>query len=484
MKLRLILSWGILVALMAQLGCDAPLESEEGGGGPTGPITTSIRGSVLRKDNNTPLAGVAVYDIASFTARDTTGADGSFVLEYTISATYSSSIVASIQGFDKDTIAVTLTTGNDTNIEFRLNESLFQVPLPPSVREPAQIAFISATTSDIFISGVGALENSVLTYEVRDSLGTPIDQSKRALANYNLNFFPDVFVTGGTPPRLIPSSDSTDNNGRLRVNLSSGTQAGVVQVIVSIVTPGGTIRSQPVRVNVSSGFPDQAHFSLTTVNYNFPGLDRFFIRTNITVQVADKFGNPVQSPTAVAFFTRNGSVTSNNSVTGADGFLTQELISGSPFPEGVYAFTALGPGYSYVVAQTLGESGAQVIDSLLMLWTGAPIVVKTDATPTFTINNGGGAGPFTFTVMDRYGHPMSAGTQINVAGPGLVVDGNANITMLDTFASGPGTTSFTVSISDADPTDTSLPIPSILTVTVIHPVYGTVKLNLASGSVD
>ncbi|MCI0706462.1 MAG: Ig-like domain-containing protein [Ignavibacteriae bacterium] len=485
MKLRVLFAWGLVAALMTQLGCDAPLEEDGGGpGGPTGPVASRIVGTVVNNIGSVPIGGVSVYDLNNVGVSDITAVDGSYELNYTLEDPYATSVVAIVNDFDPDTIAVTVNPGQDAVANFRLDESLFQIPLPPSVRYPAQIAFISASTSDIFVSGVGALENSILTYEVRDSLGAAIDASRRAYATYNLNFFPDLFATGGTPPTLIPSADSTDDVGRLRVNVSSGTQAGVVQIEVTINAPGGTIRSQPVRVNVSSGFPDQAHFNLTTVNRNFPGLDKYFVRTNITVQVADKFGNPVQNPTAVAFFTRNGSITSNNSVTGADGFLTQELISGNPFPEAASAFTAFGNGYSYVVAQTLGEGGAQVIDSLLMLWTGEPIIVKTGGPATFALANGGSDGPFSFTVMDRFGHPMSAGTQINASGTGLIVDGDANITMLDTFTSGPGTTDFTVSISDADPADTDPPAVTILTVTVVHPIYGTVKLNLASGSVD
>jgi hypothetical protein len=357
---------------------------------------------------------------------------------------------------------------------------------PASARQPAQIAFVSVTASDIFVSGTGALENSVLTYEVRDSLGTPIDKAHRAYATYSLQFFPNSYAPGGTQPRLIPSADSTDDTGKLRLSVNSGTTAGVVQAVVTINSAFGAIKSQPVRISINSGFPDQKHFSVYSTNYNFPGLERPGQRSTVTVQIADKYSNPVQSGTAVLFSTHHGSVQTIGGLTGADGFVTKELISGNPTPEGVDVDPVLGSGYSYVAARTIGESGVQVSDSILVLWTGKPIITKTDTNNNFNIANGGSAGPFRFTVVDKYGHPMSGGTTISVSGPGLILSGNGvSATINDTFATGPGVTSFTVVAQDADASALAVPpLVSILTLTVVHPVYGTYTLVLATGTVQ
>ncbi len=385
------------------------------------------------------------------------------------------------------TIKITVTSQNGNASysftgEVKGQESIIQPP--PSALQPAQIAFIGVTASDIFVSGVGALENSVLTYEVRDSLGNPITRIRRAYATYSIQFFPNTFVSGGTNPRVIPGADSTDDNGRLRVSLSSGTRSGVVQVVVSITTPTGVIRSQPVRISINSGFPDQSHFTISAPRYNFPGLQFFNTRLPITVQVADRYSNPVQPGTAVYFNTQHGSIQTIGALTGADGFVTKELISGNPTPQGANVHPTLGPGYSYVYARTIGENGAQVLDSALVLWTGRPIITKTDANSTFTVPQGGSAGPFTFTVQDLYGHPMSAGTTITVTAENAQVNGDATVLMPDTFTSGPGTTSFTVSLQDPDPIDTNPPAVSILKVTVVHSIYGTLTLVLATGTVN
>jgi hypothetical protein len=478
MKLRFVLFWGVVLVLMAQSGCDVVETPEE-------KVTlqgANLRGTVVRRDTQAPISGALVYDAVGL-PRDTTKADGSFILRYPdITQPYRGTVLARKDGFEGDSLRFTLNPGFDTTVTLRLRELLFQVP--PSAREPAQIAFISASTSDIFVSGVGALENAILTYEVRDSLGTPIDSRKRAYATYSLNFFPHTNTPGGTPPRLIPSADSTDNAGRLRVNITSGTKAGVAQVVVRINTPGGPIFSQPVRIGVNSGFPDQRHFSLYATRYNFPGLQRFNERLDITVQVADKYSNPVQAGTVVYFSTTHGSIQTQGAVTGADGFVTKQLISGRPTPEGPDVLPGLGPGFAYVKAQTLGENGTFVADSILVLWTGEPIITKLDTITTFTVPNGGGVGPFRFRVADRYGHPVSAGTSISVTAEGALVTGDALVVMRDTFASGPGTTDFVVTVRDSNPNETDPPTPTILKVTVTHAVYGSFTLVLATGTVD
>ncbi len=483
MKLRNVLVWVPVLFLLVYAGCDVPAAPGTGTTGPPGTTLTNLRGTTVRSDNLSPIAGAFVFDAAGL-SRDTSKSDGSFLLKYNLSSQTTLKILSTKNGFSNDTLVVSLTPGRDTMVTRLLLAD--QITAPPTARNPAQIAFIGVTTPDIFVAGVGATENSILTYEVRDSLGIAIDRAHRALATYTVQFFPNTFAPGGTPPRLIPSADSTGDDGRLRVNITSGTRAGVVQMVVTINSPNGVIRSQPVRITISSGFPDQRHFTISTPRYNFPGLEFFNTRTTVTVQAADRYSNPVQAGTAVYFSTLHGSIQTLGGLTGADGFVSKELISGKPTPEGVDALPVLGPGYSWVYAQTIGDNGAAVLDSIPILWTGRPILVKTDAVFNFNIPNGGTAGPFTFTVMDKFGHPMSAGTSINVAGLGVIAGGNANITMNDTFASGPGTTSFSVTIADADPTPPGAvpPLACQLLLTVTHPIYGTYTLLLASGTVQ
>jgi len=379
-----------------------------------------------------------------------------------------------------------------------------QAILPPreSSKLPAQIAFVSVSATDIYVSGTGSIENSVVTYEVRDSLGMLIGKSPRAFAQFTLQFFPNTFTNVGTPPSLVSTSDSTDDNARLRVSVRSGTQAGVIQVYSQIDLGGGKlVVSQPVKISVHAGFADQRHFTLASKYYNFPGLEWDFWPYIMTVQVVDQYSNPVLPGTAVYFNTMHGSIGTGKSgasvgVTDVDGFVNQTLWSSNPHPEGTDILAGAGPGLSWVYARTLGASATWVRDSVLMLWTGHPIFSDVTGPTTFAIPNGGSEGPWTFTIADKYGHPMSPGTIISVAGTGLIIDGNVNFTMPDTpptyiapntylVPNGPGITTFTIIASDADPkTSNSPPDKSLITLTVNHPVYGIYTLVLASGTVE
>jgi hypothetical protein len=379
------------------------------------------------------------------------------------------------------------------------------VPPRESAKMPAQIAFVSVSSTDIYVAGTGSLENSVVTYEVRDSLGMLIGSNPKAFAQFSLKFFPNTFTNVGTEPYLISTADSTDENAKLRISVRSGTQAGVIQVYSQIDLGGGRyVTSQPVKISIHAGFADPSHFTLASKYYNFPGLEMAFYTYDMTVQVADRYSNPVLIGTAVYFNTMHGAIGTGKSlidvlgVTDLDGFVKQTLWSGNPYPEGVYVIPDAGPAFSWVYARTQGESATWVRDSVLMLWTGHPIITEDPANPTtFAIPNGGSKGPWQFTIADIYGHPMSPGTTITVGGPGLTVDGDAvDLEMPDTppiflppntyiAPNGPGITTFTVIASDADPkTIASPPTKSVLTLSINHPVYGKFRRVLAVGTVE
>jgi hypothetical protein len=362
--------------------------------------------------------------------------------------------------------------------------------IPPNARLASQIAFLGATESDIFVAGVGSKENSTLTYEVRDSLGFPIDRQRRVFVTYTVQFFPNTFSGGGTAPVVIPSTDSTDDQGKTRTTVASGTQAGVVQIVVNIQLSGRPLLvSQPVRISVHAGFADQKHFTIAG-QANFPGLDKAFQQTSITVQVADKYSNPVLQGTAVYFNSSHGTMQTGGGdagLTDVNGFVTKTLYSANPFPVPPDTLPGMASGFSRVYARTIGKDSTRVMDSVQILWTGSPIITMTGGPASFAIPNGGSAGPYTFTVLDRLGHPMSPGTGITVTADACTVNGDANISMPDTQVGGPGLTSFTVLLIDSNPPPapaTVPPTPSVLTVTVTHPVYGTYKLVLASGTVQ
>jgi len=267
------------------------------------------------------------------------------------------------------------------------------------------IAFLGASPREISVYGVGGLETTILGYEVRDSLGLPIDAAHAV---------PLTFTALGGPnggEYISPPTVTTNALGRSFTTFNSGIRSGVVQIIASTTVGGRTITSGPVRVTINAGYPDQTHFTIGAFRLNYPTLGIVGSRDNITVLVGDKYTNPVVANTAV-YFRSSAGVIQASVFTNSDGQGSVDLISGNPEPFGIYATPPWGDGYHYVVARTVGESGAAVMDSVLILWTGASMISNVTP-PTFNILNAGSQ-DFTFTVSDFLGHPLAKGTSITV----------------------------------------------------------------------
>jgi hypothetical protein len=292
------------------------------------------------------------------------------------------------------------------------------ITVPPSAREPAQIKTFPPTATDLFIAGVGERENSVLTYQVLDSLGTPITKEKRVYARYVPQFEPNSNVGGGTPPTLIPSADSTDEQGRLRTSVKSGTQAGVLKVFAYIELPGKQIVSEPVKLTVHSGFPDPSHFLFNVNAYSFAIKKPDFGPTYF-VQVGDTFSNPVAKGTAVYFHSQAGVIqTGNDGGTDVNGRTDVRFLGGNPEPTNYWTLRAERPtyyqkeGYFWVYAQTLGKNTVKIIDSVRALWCIPPITATGVPTTDVTITRGGTSAAIPITFTDGRGNPLPVGTSI------------------------------------------------------------------------
>ncbi|MGB2869347.1 MAG: hypothetical protein WBD36_12910 [Bacteroidota bacterium] len=314
------------------------------------------------------------------------------------------------------------------NIYGKLLAPAAVVPPSPTARAPAQIAFLSLSTSNLFVAGVGGTENAVIAYQVNDSLGQPIDKSLRTYATFTTNFYPNSLVFGGSAPTLIPNADSTNDQGQLHVSVVSGTQAGVLQVVARIQLGGGvTITSQPVRISVHAGFADRGHFTLRPQRYVFPGFEALNTVT-FTAAIGDTFSNPVAQGTDVYFHTQAGVITTG-ATTDVNGFVSSTLYTLNPMPDaggsalaGRPTFDASAgagngrPGYQWVYAQTKGNFNTSIIDSILVVWTKAPITVTGISGATVvSIPTGGTSAPIAFTVKDGNGNPLPDGTTISVS---------------------------------------------------------------------
>ncbi len=425
MKLQAMLLWGAISLLALQSACQTPVEPED-----QKPVETKVSGTVIRSDNLTPVAGTIVSDINGL-ARDTSKADGSFTLRYQLTAAYVGKVIATRGGFGNDTVNVSLTPGRDTTITLKLKADAAS-PGTGGTRA-ASIVLVGATETNISIRGSGGNETATLTFEVRDSLGLPVGATNKAVVNFVLQGGP------GGGEYIFPVSAETDPlTGRVTTRVTSGTRAGVLQVVATAPVGQISVRSSPVRVTISGGLPVQQRFTISVERLNVPGGVIAGFRNRITVYAGDKEGNPVRAGTAV-YFRTNGGIIQPVAETSADGIASVELITGNPMPPG---------GVAWVVASTIGEGGVSVRDSAAVIFSGPTVLRIPDG--TFEVLDGG-THTFNYTVSDPNGNPLSPGTtiKVSVSGPGsgdLELSGDTDINLQDTQSQ--SFTQFSVTLRD------------------------------------
>lgn len=395
-------------------------------------------------------------------------------------------------------VAVTASTTKDS-ITLSSNPKVIYIIIPPSSRLASQVQYLGATATDIYVDGVGALENSTISYQVTDSLGIPIDRQRRVGVSYNIQFFANSTVAGGTPPSVIPSTDSTDDNGQLHTSVVSGTEAGVVQVVARINVPGrATLVSQPVKISVHAGFPDQAHFTLSPSHFVFAGLD-YENTIPFSVTVGDTFSNPVAKGTAVYFHSQAGVIETGssdfNAYTDQTGRASVNLLTAKPLPlsaqyeykpaGGPYAALIGGrDGYYWVYAQTQGHNAMNVIDSVLVLAAGGQITFTGIPAGIVTIDSATKvSAPISITVKDGNGNPLPDGTTIvaNIVPPANTLSGfqigvsgdissDLPVTLPDAGYArfpGPGVTDFTFRVvNESVPASVASGVAVVIRITV------------------
>ena len=342
-----------------------------------GSTTAQVLGTVFDATKHTALAN-AVVKLTSSLRTDSivTGPDGKYTFTFDLGALGSldGKIRGEKTGFQSDNFDFSVQPGQSYNRDLSLTrDTTTGVPRDSSggTGNPHSIALISVTAHEITVAGVGGLETSTLTWEVRDSLGYPVDIDHKDTVVFNLVGTP----TGGPRPAYVsPSQIITNVSGRVATTINSGTIAGVVQLSASLrrESDGQTVQTAPVVITVNAGSPDQLHFSLGPTQHNFAGYDWIGIQDEIGVQVGDRYSNPVHPGTAV-YFNSTGGVIQASGFTNEIGHADVTLYSGNPqpvelnLPQGVFGVGA-DTGYAWVRAFTKGENGVDVGDSTIMLF--------------------------------------------------------------------------------------------------------------------
>ncbi len=318
----------------------------------------------------------------------------------------------------------------------------------------SNVVLVEIETSNIAIKGSGANETSNLTFEVRDSTGTPIDLAHSAKVCFLIASGP------GGGEFVAPDSVQTDNNGRVRTTVNSGTIAGTVQIVAEIL--GLSVFSEPVPVAIHSTLPDAAHFSVVSESLNFPGFNIFGITNSITAFVGDKFSNPVPRGTAVQFQT-SGGIIAGSATTDDLGRASASLLAANPKPQGI-DFSSLRvtppgslpayfaePGFALVTAQTIDENQQFIYAETVVLFSGVTQI--RGITPTTFDLGPDDSQDFSFTVSDQNNNPLAPGTTITIGANNGSVTGDSRVVLEDTQARGPGATEFSFRLTNSKPED-------------------------------
>jgi hypothetical protein len=243
-----------------------------------------------------------------------------------------------------DTITATATVNN-----VKLSAS---ATLDVASAELGSIQFVSATPATITIKdmgGAGLQQTSTLIFAVKDAVGGPVTG-----ADVKLNLVSD---TGGVV--LSQTEATSDANGDVSTIVTAGTHAGPVVVQASIVVNGKTISTSSSGLSIQGGIPSQTFFSLSIDTFNPEGFDIDGNIANITVRMADRFGNDVPNGTAVNF-------TESDSGFGAGGAVTPSCLTTSGHCQSVWTSQSPRPttvknkqhvGFAYFLAFATGEEG-------------------------------------------------------------------------------------------------------------------------------
>jgi len=452
--------WGAIV-VAALGGLAASCSNNNNANGPSAG-QGGVSGVVTDATTSSPLAGVTIsaQPLGASAVSTTTGSDGKYNFTFTIDSTSSVQLAFHVSGY-RDTSVVAPLRANSITTQNVAMARRSQISGGGGSGIAQTIAFLGAAPPEIRVKGVGQIETSTLTWEVRDSLGLPIDATHSIQLTFTITNGP------GGGEFVSPGFVTTNANGQAIMTLSSGIRAGVVQVTATGTVASGTVTTQPVRVVIDAGFPDQTHFTFGAPLHNIPVLDIFGVHNKVVVLVGDKWSNPVPAGTAVYLSSTAGVVTASI-FTDVNGQGSGDIISGNPRPIGspynapAVAGRPFGDGYHYIAARTVGQGAVTVYDSTLMLWSGVAIIANFGPN-NFVIQNGGGRS-FSFNVWDELHHPLAAGTTISVVAsippppdPNapqnqvIVSFGlNGGITLPDVLTPGAGTTDFTATLSDGN----------------------------------
>jgi hypothetical protein len=379
--------------------CESDTQVTGGGEDQQTEKTIKMSGQVISKLDGVPIDNAQVI-VNGLSAQLVfyTDSQGKFNRDITVTSSVNLTLVVAKASYITDSVNVYVSGNSDVTvpiIELAYNSS----STVPS-GDPVSIFLLSQSVTSIGVKESGAEETARITFVVQDSAGVPVDLDHSVDVKFRFGAAP------GGGELLSPTVIKTNNSGQVAVNLTSGTKAGVVQIIAEITLGSKTITSLPVAISIHGGLPDLAHFSIAPEKLNFAGYDISGLRNPITAYVGDKYANPVRPLTSV-YFTTTGGIIEGSIQTNAQGIGTSNLISALPKPN----HPTWGPGFATVTATTANQNSVNISRDTIVLFSGTP---ELSASPNnFTIGEGKTL-EFTYTLKDENSNPLAGGTSVKV----------------------------------------------------------------------
>lgn len=457
---------GLLILLLASMsltGCDA-FSSEENEGG-----LVTLTGQILNQSTNNPVPNAFVIVMPQNLMFEADSL-GTFDFDVRIDSTMDLQVEASADGYQSASYPVLAVAGRTAVVPLF---SLLQIaPEAATSGGASNIILVNQTATSIGVRESGSEEQATLTFQLADSLGRPVVLDKSVDVNFRFGAQP------GGGEFISPALAQTDNNGVASMTISSGTRAGIVQIVAEANVGGNIIRSQPVAVTVHGGLPDQAHFSLGPTVRNFPGLLIFGLSNSMNVIVGDKYSNPVRQGTAVYFSSTHG-VIGGSTLTDDAGVGSVNLLAANPLP---------ADGIAHISARTADDQQNEVVATTPVVFSGAPVMSVTPSTAR--VNQ-----VYTVTMTDVNGNPLAPGTTFSVGavGTAIQIGGTTSASLDDTIflggmnhehvVRGPGVTEFSFVISEnIDPLNPEVPVVDAIEIATSGP-NGQLILVLGPGGI-
>ena len=164
----------------------------------------------------------------------------------------------------------------------------------------SSISFVSASPDQIFLKGSGFVENSNVTFQVRDENGLGVPNRLVLLEPTTLAG--GLLVDGGS----VPVTKQTDAEGKVLVRVNSGTVPTPVRIKATL--QGTAISTVSSSLAIAVGLPSQNNFSLSQAIRNIEGANIDGTANTYTIIASDRLGNPVPTDTAINYVTEGGQV--------------------------------------------------------------------------------------------------------------------------------------------------------------------------------